>query len=69
VFGIKTKEFGAISSEVAIPPLLKLVNPIYLGILSFGSSTMVIELTVIVAIPNPSVTIPVTVTPGPTKFN
>jgi hypothetical protein len=69
VFGINTKKFGEISKEVAIPPLLKLVNPMYLGILSVGSSTIVIELTVTVAIPKPSVTIPVTVTPGPTKFN
>jgi hypothetical protein len=45
------------------------VNPIYLVILSEGSSTKVPDAIEIVAIPSPSVTIPVTVTPGPTKFN
>ena len=46
-----------------------LVNPMNLGSESVGSETSPAAEMLIVAMPRPSVTIPVTVTPGPTKFN
>jgi hypothetical protein len=45
------------------------VNPIYLVTVSVGSLTLFAAKIETVAIPRPSVEYPVTVTPGPTKFN
>jgi hypothetical protein len=59
---------GAISKDVKIPGDLTLVKPINLGAESLGSAMIPAVLIVTVAIPRPSVTTPVTVTPGPTKF-
>jgi hypothetical protein len=69
VLGIKTNCSGAISKVVRTSPDLAVVNPRYLGVESTGSSASNPLEIVIVAIPSPSVTIPVTLTPGPTKFN
>jgi hypothetical protein len=69
LFGRKTKVFGAISNDVTIPPDLCVVNPRYLVTVSVGSWTLFAANIDTVAIPRPSVTNPVTVTPGPTKFN
>jgi hypothetical protein len=60
---------GAISKDVKIPGALVLVNPINLGVESTGSDITPAVVIVTVAIPSPSVTTPVTVTPGPTKFS
>jgi hypothetical protein len=65
---VYTKVEGAISNFSKISPDLSLVNPIYLGAESVGSS-IGISKTVIVAIPSPGDTSPVATTLLPIKFN